>query len=239
VSSATSVVPPSRRWLVLGPALVVPFLASLVYFVFFSDSVIGRAAYAFAKAFILLWPPVAVFLVLKLRVADLREYKAVSAHLRTIPLGAMLGLAIAAAMFLLMEMPLGRQVLAGAANVREKARGLGFADHFIPFAIFVCTLHSLIEEYYWRWFVYGNLRHVLPRPLAHGLAAIAFSAHHLVVTLQFFETGLAVFLAAGVGVGGLIWSLLYQRQGSLLAPWICHMIVDIGLMVVGHRLIFE
>lgn len=229
---------PSKSWLALAPALTVPFLGSLVYFVLFSDSVIGKAAYTFTKVFTLLWPVFAVFVILRLRVSNLRSHKPVSAQLKTVPLGVVLGLAIVALMFLLMRTPLGEEVMAGAANIREKARGLGFADHFIPFAIFISFAHSLLEEYYWRWFVFGNLRNVVSLPAAHLIAAVGFAAHHLVVTLQFFSVPLALFLTFGVGLGGFIWSFLYQRQGFLLAPWACHAIVDVGIMVIGYQLIF-
>ncbi len=232
--------PPGKltNWLAIGPALVVPCIGSLFYFVWFNDSPPGQFAYVITKSFTLLWPLIGVFLILRLRRADLLSGRSIVDHLKTGPLGVLLGLAIVGLMFLLMRTPLGAEVLAGATSVREKARGLGFDKHYVPFALFISLVHSGIEEYYWRWFVYGHLRKILALPAAHLLAALAFSAHHLVVTSQFFSFGLALFLSAAVGVGGLIWSLLYQRQGSLFAPWICHVIVDLGIMAIGHRLIF-
>ena len=52
-----------------------------------------------------------------------------------------------------------------------------------------------------------------------------------------FPLSLALFLSLLVGLGGLIWTRMYQRQGTVLGCWLSHLIVDAFLMVVGYRLI--
>ena len=148
------------------------------------------------------------------------------------------GLLISALGTILMLSPMGEAVRDSAAAVNAKAESLGFKQHFIPFAIFICLLHSGLEEFYWRWFVYGQLRRRLRPTAAHSLAAISFAAHHLVVTSQFFPLPLAVFLAVCVGMGGFIWSWMYEKHGGLFGCWVSHLCVDAFLMVVGHQLIF-
>jgi hypothetical protein len=44
-------------------------------------------------------------------------------------------------------------------------------------------------------------------------------------------------LGGAVGLGGIIWSLLYQRQGTLSGAWLCHAIVDMGIMAIGYKLL--
>ena len=80
---------------------------------------------------------------------------------------------------------------------------LGFLENFILFAVFITLVHSFIEEFYWRWFVFGRLREVIPLPAAHALAAVTFTGHHVVVTLQYYPVWFALGLAGLVGVGGL------------------------------------
>ena len=48
---------------------------------------------------------------------------------------------------------------------------------------------------------------------------------------------LALFLSFLVGLGGLIWTLMYEWHGSVLGCWISHLVVDAFLMIVGYRLI--
>ena len=216
--------------------MLVPALAALAYFDWLDDHPAAQSAYAAAKLFILGWPILATLCILR---KPLRPpLRPVSRHLRALPAGLLVGLPIAALMALWMAIPpLAEVVIGGAEEVKDKVEDLGFLDHFIPFALYVTFIHSLLEEYYWRWFVYGNLRHCLPRPTAHVLAGIGFSLHHIAVTAQFFPLPWALFFSASVGLGGIFWSLLYQRQGTLAGAWVSHAVVDAALMILGWYLL--
>ena len=227
----------SRRvWLALVPALTLPTLAALLYFVIFEEAAVAKPIYVSTKIFTVLWPVIATLWILRLRLGF--GSGPGTNHRASFFAGLATGVAILALMIIWMSSPWREIILEGGSGVREKVQSLGFLDHFIPFAIFITLAHSFIEEFYWRWFVFGNLRHVLPMPLAHALAAVGFAAHHLVVTCQYYPFWFAFGLAVCVGVGGLIWSLLFQRFNSLLGCWISHLCVDAGLMWVGHQMIF-
>ena len=104
-------------------------------------------------------------------------------------------------------------------------------------ATFITLLHSAMEEYYWRWFVYGHLRQMVGYWPGHLLAAVAFTGHHLVLMSVLFPLPLALFLSFLVGLGGLIWTLMYEWQGTVLGCWLSHLVVGAFLMIVGYRLI--
>jgi len=55
--------------------------------------------------------------------------------------------------------------------------------------------------------------------------------------MQFFDLFWALFFSACVGIGGALWSLLYQRQGTLVGAWASHATVDAALMILGYSLI--
>lgn len=225
-------------WAALIPALTIPFLGSLVYFVFIPEGPLGQGAYTATKVFTLVYP---LCFLGRVGIGGLfrREDRKASWPSWQVVLGTGLasGLAIAGLGAVLMLTPLGAMVREGAGAVTERAKGLGFKEHFILFAVFVSVFHSALEEYYWRWFAYGHLRAKLGRWAGHGIAAVAFGAHHLVVTLQFFSPALALFLTLCVMVGGLIWSLMYEWHGTVVGCWISHLCVDVLLMVVGYQLI--
>jgi membrane protease YdiL (CAAX protease family) len=128
------------------------------------------------------------------------------------------------------------------AKLRELGRDsvLGY----VQMALFLCVLHSLLEEYYWRWFVFGWLkRHIRPWT-AIVLASLAFMAHHVIVLAVFFP-GLKQFLvlvipfSLAVASGGGVWCWMYHRTGSLYAPWISHILIDGALMVIGYDLVAD
>ncbi len=223
----------SLQWRTVIPAMCLPFIASLLYFVLFSEHTFSRIIYGGTKVFTLTWPVIVMALIHRSRLPRLNLRNPV--HIKALPLGGGAGLGIAGAMLLLMQTPLGSVVTEGGVNIGRKTQELGVLEHFWIFAAGISIFHSLLEEYYWRWFVYGRLRELLPRWPAHIVGGASFAAHHIVITTQFFPSAWGVFFGCMVGVGGVIFSLLYEHQHSLIGAWIAHMIVDFGIMAIGRQ----
>jgi membrane protease YdiL (CAAX protease family) len=220
----------------LVPAALLPVTASLFYFVLFSDQPWARILYGATKAFTLLWPLLAVRLLLGETLHN--PLGNLRGQLRAVPLGALVGLLVVGLMAGLMATPAGAVVLQSAGTIRAKAHQLGILNHYVAFAIFLSLVNSAVEEFYWRWFVYGQIRRLLPGWWAHALAGAAFAAHHVVVVTQFFPLGVALIFGIAVGLGGVIMSVLYERQRTLGGAWVCHLIVDLGIMGIGYGLLF-
>ena len=218
------------------PAMVVPFTASLFYFVILSGSDFAIVLYIAAKAFIVIWPLISVRLILRTTLPKIRI--ALEKHRQAIPLGVFLGIAIVILMFGLMRTPLGEVVNSSSESIGRKARQMGILKHYWLFALFLCVVHSLIEEYYWRWFVFGRLKNVVNVPCAHSIAGISFAAHHIVIATQFFPVLWGFLLGGLAGVGGILWSVMYDKQKTLVGAWLCHLIVDFGIMVIGHSILY-
>jgi membrane protease YdiL (CAAX protease family) len=221
-------------WTVL-PALVVPLIASLFYFVWFSDHPLAATLYFATKLFTVAWPAVVVLLIFRDKIKlDLKDPR----HLNALLPGLLSGVAVAGLLFLLVKIPTLHTMLETAApEMRNKAEQLGFLKHYLAFALFLSILHSLIEEYYWRWFVYGHLRKIINPSFALVLSAIAFGSHHVVVTAQYFPLPWGFALGGLVAAGGAMWSLLLDRQRTIVGAWLSHMIIDLAVMWVGYRLL--
>jgi len=222
-------------WIAVLPALVLPLLASLFYFVLFSEHALAQGIYTGTKVFTLVWPVIAYIVILKiplpkpsLLAGDCR---------RALITGLVSGALMVGLMMLLMQTPLGNVVKASAGQIRTKAEELGIINHYWLFAVFLSVVHSLIEEYYWRWFVFGRLRQALSGFAPHLIAGIGFAAHHVVVASQFFGLSWGFLLGGSVAVGGIIWSMMYDKHKTLLGAWISHIIVDFGIMTIGYCLI--
>lgn len=136
--------------------------------------------------------------------------------------------------------PLGVLDAAGE-NIRDKVSELGITavGQYVGLAVFYSVIHALLEEYYWRWFVFGRLRRLLPAGLAIGLSSLAFMAHHVLVLGTFFGafSPWTWFFSLSVAVGGAFWAWLYERSGSIYAPWFSHLIIDAAIFWVGYDLV--
>ena len=225
-------------WLGVFPAMVIPCFGALLYFVWFAESSWVQPVYGAIKVFTLVWPLIATIWILR---EGLDDFKALfKFRWRIVMEGAGWGLLMSFSILLVLFSSLGEPVFEQASVVREKAEQMGVISHFVLFGLCLSLLHSLLEEYYWRWFVFGNLHRIWKsKGLAYGVGALAFASHHIVVTTQFFEGPMGWIFGLAVGVGGAIWSWLMIRHRSLIGAWISHIIVDLTLMSVGYWLIFQ
>jgi hypothetical protein len=114
------------------------------------------------------------------------------------------------------------------------------APGYLAMAAFVSIPHSLLEEYYWRWFVFGRLERIMPLYAAIALSSLAFMGHHVVV-LGFYFPGRfwigAVPFSLCVAGGGAVWAWMYHRTQNLYAPWISHLLIDLAIMGVGYDMV--
>ncbi len=129
----------------------------------------------------------------------------------------------------------------GAIRSKVDAFGIGQPPLFILFGLFYTLVHSGLEEYYWRWFVFRRLARHIDRRGAIFLSSVAFMAHHVVLLGSYFGYGhwLTWFGSLGVAIGGAYWSWSYHRFDSIWPAWISHGIIDAALFTVGFLVLFH
>ena len=124
-------------------------------------------------------------------------------------------------------------------GVQEKTALLGFNERtYLLFSILIIVGNSSLEEYYWRWFTFTKLRSVLGFRSAVIVSAAGFTFHHIIVLVVYFGFIYGTGLAACVFAGGVIFACLYDRYDSIWSPWMCHAVIDGGIMVVGYNMLF-
>lgn len=224
-----------KEWTVLLLALVVPSLATYVYFIWLGGQPAMRAAYSITKTLQFSLPLIWVWLILRERVS----FGLGSAR------GLGLGLAFGAAVFavtlgIYFGWLKGSPAFAGMqAGLQDKVGGMGALSpvRFILLGAFISVIHSFLEEYYWRWFVFGRMRRLVSLTTAIVISSLGFMAHHVLVLGAYIDMEhwpVIAFLSVSVAVGGAFWAWLYHKTDSLIAPWISHLMVDAALIVAGY-----
>lgn len=227
-----------RDGVVLFFAMLFPTLATWTYFIALAATPWMKPAYAGCKVIQLLLPMVWLWIVCRqpMRISVFTA--------RGLRLGALSGLAIAAAILAVYyALPRdGSLYLGMQRQVAEKIEqiGVGRPLLFLAMAAFIAVVHSLFEEYYWRWFVFGQLRRGMPAAWAAVVCSAAFALHHVLVLDVYLQSEDRVFwlplFAAGVAFGALLWAYIYHRTGTLGGAWLSHFLVDAALMWVGFEL---
>ncbi|MDZ4818559.1 MAG: CPBP family intramembrane glutamic endopeptidase [Planctomycetota bacterium] len=229
----------AAQWPLLIFALLFPTLLTWVYFILLAKEpeVTQQLAFSIGKGIQFALPLVWVYF------RNPARFGFPPRSLRGVGEGIVFGLIVGAAMLIAYHWWLkpGGYFVAAAAEVNAKVQGLGAGTpvRFLFMALFYCVVHSLLEEYYWRWFVFGELRQVQRWPIAAVVSGIGFTAHHVLVIGMYFgwSSPLTVLFSLAVTIGGIYWAWLYQRSGSLLGPWVSHLLIDGAIFVVGWDLL--
>lgn len=238
-----------RDAVVLGLALLLPTFITWIYFVALASApaAVQQAAYAVGKLAQFALPVVYVYLIrgqLRPGFGDddsPRSPRRLASVASGIAFGAVVMLTgWLAYRFLLAPWGLFTEP---QAAVLTKVRGLQLASPtaYIFLAVFYSGGHAFLEEYYWRWFVYRECRRAMRQPAAVLVSSLGFMAHHVLVVATYFgwASPLTYLLCAAVAIGGAFWAWLYERYGTLLGPWLSHLLIDAMIFFVGYDLIFH
>ena len=127
-----------------------------------------------------------------------------------------------------------------AIDVKQKLIGFGVLTPGLMIAagVFYAIIHSLLEEYYWRWFAFGQLRRLVPTRTAIVVSSLGFMGHHVIVLEKYLPWPWWTLASLSVAAGGGIWAWLYDRSGSILGPWVSHALVDAALFTIGYQMAF-
>ncbi len=230
------------RQIVPWIAAIYPFFLTLFYFDYLDSapSEIQQAAYTFGKGLQFLLPVWWVAIILRERWSIRKPSK------EGVLEGGLFGLAISSAILLVYWFwlkPVGflSPDSEAAQAVYDRLVGLGMATtrRYLMFSLFVCILHSGLEEYYWRWFVFGHMRRFLSLPAAIVLSSVAFMLHHIIILgtyLGYTEPATWIF-SVGVAIGGAYWAWLYERKDNIWAPWLSHALIDAAIFLIGYDMI--
>jgi membrane protease YdiL (CAAX protease family) len=103
-----------------------------------------------------------------------------------------------------------------------------------PVTIF---LNSLLEEFFYRGFAFGQLVR-RQRIVGQCLPAAAFSAQHLLFINQWLAPGLLVIAGLGLFVFSWILQMLYEKADTIVAPWVVHILADLAMMTIALMLLW-
>jgi membrane protease YdiL (CAAX protease family) len=221
----------------IAVAIVFPSFATWLYFTYLGGQPASRAAYGVTKTLQFAFPAIWIFAVRRSA-----RIHFVMPKWRDLAAGAAFGLTVVAAgLAAYYGFFRGGSTLGGAPREltgKLSAFGIRTSFHFFALAAFYSCIHSLLEEYYWRWFVFGQLRRYIPLSLAIVISSLGFMAHHVLLVANFLHGygPLTWLLSSAIAVGGAVWAWQYHRYGSLYAPWAGHFLIDAGLMWIGHDL---
>lgn len=93
--------------------------------------------------------------------------------------------------------------------------------------------NSLLEEFFFRGFVFLGLRHLGFRWLGYGVSSLLFALYHIANFQTWFHPLLFVLALAGLLIGGLIFCALDDRADTFFNSWFVHICADLAIVALG------
>ena len=105
-------------------------------------------------------------------------------------------------------------------------------ENFLPVALYISLVNSLLEELLFRGLGYLRLREHTSDRFAAVFSAAAFALSHAAILDGWFTWGVYGLCMRGLFVGGLIFNFL-DRRGGILPSWLAHAGANLAINTIG------
>jgi len=109
---------------------------------------------------------------------------------------------------------------------------------FLPVALYISFVNSLLEECFFRGFGYLTLRKSVSGPFAHIYSALLFSLYHVFILNSWFSLPIFLLITAALVIAGLFFNAM-DSKGSVWPSYIVHMAANFGINTVGVLLMMK
>lgn len=110
-------------------------------------------------------------------------------------------------------------------------------ENFLYVSLYISFANSFLEEFFFRGFVFTNLKNLSGRKLAYFFSATVFSLYHVTMMLGWFSPVLFLLVVIGLAAGGAIFNLLNEKLNTIYASWLTHMFANFAINTIGFLLL--
>ena len=110
-------------------------------------------------------------------------------------------------------------------------------DNFLYVSLYISFANSLLEEFFFRGFVFTNLKQHSGRTLAYIFSAGAFSLYHVAMMIGWFSPALFLLVMTGLAIGGVLFNWLNEKLDTIYCSWLAHMFANFAINTVGFLLL--
>ena len=108
-----------------------------------------------------------------------------------------------------------------------------YEHNIIYYGVYIVFINSLIEEFFFRGFIFLNLKKKGRIKLAYIISASAFTLYHISAFVAWFNFNLFLLMIAGLFIGGLIFNYIDSKSNSILNSWIVHIFADLAIISIA------
>jgi membrane protease YdiL (CAAX protease family) len=98
------------------------------------------------------------------------------------------------------------------------------------------VFNALLEEYFFRGFIFFNLEN---KYFAYTFSALAFSIYHISNFKNWFTDNLLIIIPlVGLFLSGILFNYLDSKSKDIYNSYIPHFAADLAIVIIGYFIIF-
>ncbi|MCK5115521.1 MAG: CPBP family intramembrane metalloprotease [Candidatus Aegiribacteria sp.] len=106
------------------------------------------------------------------------------------------------------------------------------SGNLFVFLFMMIVGNSILEEIYWRGYVFSRLKTLTSSRNTVLLTALFYTSYHLITTVTLFSLAQGLLLSSAIFLVGVFWAYLRIRFESIIPAVISHLLADLGLMLI-------
>ncbi|MEN2766319.1 CPBP family intramembrane glutamic endopeptidase [Ornithinibacillus xuwenensis] len=105
---------------------------------------------------------------------------------------------------------------------------------YIIVGLYITFGNSLLEEYFFRGFIFFNL----PKKVGYIYSPLLFASYHIPMIMLWFDPLIIGLCFIGLWVIGLVFHKVNERNQTIWASWMIHICADIMIIIIGLTLFY-
>lgn len=109
-------------------------------------------------------------------------------------------------------------------------------SNIIFIGLYIIVINSLLEEFFWRGFLFNKLNILIKPWKAYLLTGVAFSFHHIVFYYNWFSPLFFILITVGLTGYAIIMNIIFQYKKDLFTCWIIHACADMAQIFIALKI---
>lgn len=106
-------------------------------------------------------------------------------------------------------------------------------NNFIYVAIYISFINSLLEEFFFRGFIFLSLKKYASRTFSYLFSAFAFSFYHVAIIINWFNIFIFLLILFGLVIAGLLFNWINEKSENIYNSWLVHMFANFAINTIG------
>ncbi|USK34895.1 CPBP family intramembrane metalloprotease [Bacillus sp. F19] len=107
--------------------------------------------------------------------------------------------------------------------------------HHILLILILLIVNPLLEEFYWREFMYAKLNQKMGIFNTLLITSFFYSLYHMLSLISLFKWPINLLGVIPVFLAGMVWGYVRHKFQTLIPAVLCHMLADLGIILVYFK----